>query len=126
MVFNGSKFHIKPYNVAIHRWQCRRRPESFPTFPSSRSDENHAQIASDINWKPGRNVEGRTSTCSPIHDTSSLDTERETVKVSSITDFFYDDPNVPYTPLPEHDLEQSPCFSIISIKQGYFYLQAAY
>ena len=71
-------------------------------------------------------LRGAQVTCSPIHDTSSLDTERETVKVSSITDFFYDNPNVPYTPLPEHDLEQSPCFSIISIKQGYFYLQAPY
>ncbi|MGB0026324.1 MAG: hypothetical protein WBP64_05755 [Nitrososphaeraceae archaeon] len=28
---------------------------------------------------------------------------------------------VPYAPLPEHDLEQSPCFSIIAVKQGYFY-----
>jgi hypothetical protein len=87
----------------------------------STGEEIHAQIASDISGKPGGNIEGHASTCSPIHDTSSVDTEHETVKVSSITDFFYDDPNVPYTPLPEHDLEQSPCFSIIAIKQGYFY-----
>ena len=46
------------------------------------SDENHAQIASDINGKPGRNIEARASSCSPIHDASSSDTERETVKVS--------------------------------------------
>ena len=33
-------------------------PESSPTFPSSRSDENHAQIASDINGKLDGEVSG--------------------------------------------------------------------
>ena len=28
---------------------------------------------------------------------------------------------MPYTPLPEHDLDQSPCYPIIAQKQGYFY-----
>ncbi|MGA9845415.1 MAG: hypothetical protein WBQ25_24220 [Nitrososphaeraceae archaeon] len=45
-----------------------------------------------------------------------MDTEHETVKVSSITDF-YDDPIIPYAPLPDHDLDQSPCYPIIAKKQ---------
>jgi hypothetical protein len=43
------------------------------------------------------------------------------MKVSSITDFFYDDPNKPWEPLPEHTLYQSPCQPIIAIKQNYYY-----
>ena len=73
-------------------------PESSPTFPSSRSGENRTQIASDINGKPDGNIEGRASTCSPLIQTSN--TECEIVKVISITEFFYDDQNAPYTPLP--------------------------
>ncbi len=64
---------------------------------------------------------GGATSCSAIHDVSSVDMEHEAVKFSSITDFPYDDPNAPYEPLPEHDLDQSPCHPIISIKQGYFY-----
>ena len=41
--------------------------------------------------------------------------------LSSITNFFHDDPNVPYIPPPEHTLEQSPCCPIIVVRQGYFY-----
>ena len=40
-------------------------------------------------------------------------TECEIVKVISITEFFYDDQNAPYTPLPEYDLEQSTCYPIL-------------
>jgi hypothetical protein len=54
----------------------------------------------------------------PLIQTSS-NTESEIVKVSSITNFFYDDPT-PYAPLPEHILEKSPCYPIIAIEQGYF------
>ena len=35
--------------------------------------------------------------------------------------FFYDAPTMPYIPLPDHDLDQSPCYPIIAKKQGYFY-----
>jgi hypothetical protein len=35
--------------------------------------------------------------------------------VISIEDFFYDDPDVEYKPLPKHNLEQSPCYPIIGI-----------
>jgi hypothetical protein len=45
----------------------------------------------------------------------------DAAKVSSITEFFSDDPNMPYIPLPEHAFDQSPCSSIIGIRQGYFY-----
>ena len=41
--------------------------------------------------------------------------------LSSITNFFHDDPNVPYTRPPERTLEQSPCYPIIAARQGYFY-----
>jgi hypothetical protein len=66
-------------------------------------------------------VEARASSCSQLHTASSLHTEHETAKVGSVADFFYDDSNAPYTPLPEHDLDYSPCCPIIAIKEGYFY-----
>ena len=50
-----------------------------------------------------------------------INTESEIVKVSTITDFFYDDPTIPYAPLPDHNLDQSPCYPIIAIKHGYYY-----
>jgi hypothetical protein len=96
-------------------------PAISPTFPVPRSDENHAQITSDISGELGGEVEVRASSCSPLHDGSSVDTEHERINLSSITDFFYDDPSMPYTPLPEHDLDQSPCNPIIAIKHEYFY-----
>jgi hypothetical protein len=96
-------------------------PASSPTFPVPRSGETHAQIASDTDGKPGGEVGAHASSCSPLHDDSSLDIERKTVKVSPITEFFYDDPTMPYAPLPDHDLDQSPCYLIIATKQGYFY-----
>jgi hypothetical protein len=94
-------------------------PASSPTFPPSRSDENHAQIASDTNGKLAGEVGARASSCSPLIQTSN--TESEIVKVSTITDFFYDDPTMPYVALPDHKLDQSPCCPIIAIKDGYYY-----
>jgi hypothetical protein len=33
--------------------------------------------------------------------------------IVSVEEFFYDDPNTPWKPLPEHDLKSSPCYPII-------------
>jgi hypothetical protein len=96
-----------------------------PSSPSSPSDENHAQIASDIDGKLDREVEARASSYSPLHTASSLYTEHETAKVGSVADFFYDDSNAPYTPLPEHDLDHSPCCLYHSYKGGLLLLQIA-
>ena len=117
LVFNGSKYHVKPCNVAIHRWQCRRISASLPTFPSSPSDENHAQIASDINGKPGGNIEGRAGSCSQLPTKSAI----HKTSLSSITDFFHDNTNMPYVPRQEHALKRSSCNAITAIKQGYFH-----
>jgi hypothetical protein len=38
-----------------------------------------------------------------------------------MTNYFYDDPAVPYAPLPKHGLDRSPCYPIISLKQGEYY-----
>ena len=46
---------------------------------------------------------------------------QRTKAIQSIEDFFHDDPNLPYRPLPEHVLEASPCHSILE-KKGKFYL----
>lgn len=37
----------------------------------------------------------------------------------SIEDFFYDDPDLRYKPLPKHSLEQSPCYTIIGMHNKY-------
>ena len=57
----------------------------------------------------------------PLHNASLSNTNSQATKVISITDFFYDDPTMPYAPLPAHDLDQSPCYVIIDIKDGYYY-----
>ena len=93
--------------------------ESSPTFPVSGSDENHAEIASDINWKLGRNVQGRACLFSPLPTESAIYTE-DTTSLNSITNFFHDDPNVPYTRPPERTLEQSPCYPIIAVRGDTF------
>jgi hypothetical protein len=38
------------------------------------------------------------------------------IPVVSVDEFFRDDPDKPYSPLPDHILEQSPCRSIIGSK----------
>jgi DNA replicative helicase MCM subunit Mcm2 (Cdc46/Mcm family) len=40
--------------------------------------------------------------------------------IISVEEFFYDNPNTPWEPLPTHNLEQSPCRLIIA-KKGTFY-----
>ena len=41
--------------------------------------------------------------------------------IVSVEEFFYDDPNTPWKPLPEHDLKQSPCYAIIDIRRYHNY-----
>ena len=62
-------------------------------------------------------AEARPSSFSPIPGLTSSDAEHKTAKVISVTDLLYDDPEAPYVPLPEHNLDQSPCYPIIAIKE---------
>jgi hypothetical protein len=39
--------------------------------------------------------------------------------IISVDDFFYDNPDTPWEPLPEHGLDQSPCSPIIGIRNNY-------
>jgi hypothetical protein len=39
----------------------------------------------------------------------------------SVDEFFYDESTLPYEPLPDNDLNQSPCHHIIAEKEGYYY-----
>ena len=57
----------------------------------------------------------------PLHSDSLSNIDIELTKVSSITDFFYDDPTMPYVALPDHKLDQSPCRHITAINDGYYY-----
>jgi hypothetical protein len=43
----------------------------------------------------------------------------KTNQIVSIEEFFYDDPNTPWKPLPKHSLEQSPCYPIIGMHNKY-------
>jgi hypothetical protein len=36
--------------------------------------------------------------------------------IISVEEFFYDDPNTPWKPLPDHDLKRSPCYPVIGIR----------
>jgi hypothetical protein len=38
-----------------------------------------------------------------------------------VQEFFHDDPNTPWKPLPEHDLKQSLCYPIIEIRNYHNY-----
>ena len=87
-------------------------------FLVSSSGENHAQIASDTNRELGGEVGAHASSCSPLHSASLSNTNREVTSVSSITDFFYDDPTMPYAALPDYKLDQSPCRHITAINDG--------
>ena len=41
--------------------------------------------------------------------------------IISIEEFFHDNPNTPWKPLPEHDLRQSICYPIIDIRNYHNY-----
>ncbi len=62
----------------------------------------------------------RICSCSPLLTDSAIRIE-DTTSLSSINGFFYDDPNISYTASQEHNLDQSPCYPVIAIEQGYFY-----
>ena len=66
-------------------------------------------------------IQGVTRSCSQLNHISHTEAERETVKISSTTEFFYHDPTVPDAPLSDHELAQSPCYPTIAVKQGYVY-----
>jgi hypothetical protein len=89
--------------------------------PVPRLDENHGQITSDTNGKLDGEVGAHVNSCSPLLNASLSNTNSEATKVISITDFFYDDPTMPYVALPDHKLDHSPCCPIIAIKDGYYY-----
>ena len=80
-------------------------------------------IPRDINEKLEQ-VMGRAKSCSQLHNASLSKPNSEATKVISVTDFFYDDPTMPYVALPDHKLDQSPCCPIISIKGGYYYCRS--
>ncbi|MFZ0329098.1 MAG: hypothetical protein WBP64_21990 [Nitrososphaeraceae archaeon] len=46
--------------------------------------------------KPDGDVKGACLLMFHVYDVSSIDTESEAAKVCSITEFFSDDPNIPY------------------------------
>lgn len=47
-----------------------------------------------------------------LHSTSTQP-ERDVSIPSKIEEFFHDDPNLPRVGLPEHSLEESPCYHLI-------------
>jgi hypothetical protein len=66
-------------------------------------------------------VKGHASSCSPLNIVSLSNEGLDKVKVSSITNFFHDDPNMPYLPLPEHAFDQNPYYPIIVINQNHYH-----
>ena len=40
-------------------------------------------------------------------------------KLPTIEDFFYDEPGLPWKPLPKHRIEQSPCYPLIGRRNYY-------
>ena len=53
----------------------------------------------------------------PIRTNTSMGTD----PTVSVDEFFYDDPDTPWKPFPEHDLKQSPCYPIINIRRYHNY-----
>jgi hypothetical protein len=87
--------------------------QTFPSFPCPRLPENHAQITSDIDGKQNGNTYMGPTSCSSLNPCN--------YNLQCIDEFFYDDPNEPYRPLPEHTLEQSQCYTIIGKKGNFYY-----
>jgi len=50
-----------------------------------------------------------------------VEPEQSMRPIVSVEEFFYDDPNTPWKPLPEHDLKQSPCYPFIHIHMYHNY-----
>lgn len=49
---------------------------------------------------------------SEVSEPISTNSAMKTNPIISVEKFFYDDPNTPWVPLSEHDLNQSPCYPI--------------
>ena len=47
---------------------------------------------------------------------TSHDDHESLLSIKIVEDFFYDEPLLRYRPLPDHSLEQSPCYPIIGIR----------
>jgi hypothetical protein len=58
-----------------------------------------------------------------INKNGSGDTKLHVDSIIEVEDFFFDDPAItpknPWKPLPEHRLEQSPCYPIIGMHHRY-------
>ena len=54
-----------------------------------------------------------------VSDASDISDSRRIQPIVSIDEFFHDDPNIPWKPMPDHDLKQSPCYHIIGINYNH-------
>lgn len=72
----------------------------------------------------GKNVEqsnnNRTSE-SNSRDATTTSYTSYTSYSKQIEDFFYDDPSLPYKPLPEHSMQESPCCHIIGKNKNLYF-----
>ena len=93
--------------------------ESSPTFLVSNSGKKPRSNSKLMTGKLGR-AQAHVPRYTTFHH--RIRNTRQS-KVSPITEFLYDDPTISYAPLPDHDLDQSPCYPILAKKQGYFYCE---
>jgi hypothetical protein len=76
---------------------------TYPIIPSQSSQSSHSN---SNQLEPSKHPDSSNDIVQPI---------------VSVEEFFKDDPDTPWEPLPTHNLEQSPCYPIIKNKGEEFY-----
>lgn len=99
MIDNNSNYQQQPLSPSIEGMQneINNGDESY-----YQNHQNRSQVLANTNTSYMTN----NSSCS---------------KKQQVEDFFYEDPSLPYEPLPFHSLEASPCYSIVGIKRKLYY-----
>ena len=74
------------------------------------NEQNDTRIDTDFTQEESDNT---TAYPTKPSEPSGLSARVESIAIVSVERFFHDVADLPYQPLPEHTVEQSPCYHII-------------
>ena len=95
------------------------RKEKFPPYlPNTKSSNTDLYSTERNGLYGGQNSLRSYCNSEDSYNSNVIPGQEQSAKIVSVDEFFYD-PSASWKPLPEHELDQSPCRQIIGIRNNY-------
>jgi replicative DNA helicase Mcm len=126
MLLNHSSIKLKQERPVVLQWiEDVGGSLTYGQGSDEGSSNRNLSDAYDVYDIQGSRIDQNLSTVSSENNHKGLSTIASYASYASdstgqVEEFFCDNPTLPWQPLPEHSLEESPCYPIIS-KKGKFY-----